>query len=566
MEGFTFIPTVDATQEFIEIANDFSNPLDIVREAISNSFDANATKIEIIFSTESDYGERNLVIRMYDDGEGMDELMLRAFFDLGNSTKRNDEEKIGEKGHGTKVYFNSSEIKVKTAKNGTFYEAVMEEPYKKLFARHLPDVKVEKREIENNEHFTEIIIKRYNKNESAKFTHENLKDYINWFTKFGSFENKFENNKYDGIKLYLKGLNRNQPEVLNFGHYFPTENKNVHKLFEKHDIAAPDYYCSWIKREGYLKNFPDIQYQIMISIEGNKVKQDYNDMIRRQRKQRIVGDYIVQDRYGLWLCKDFIPVQRRNEWIVSKGSEFTKFHGFINCQALKLTANRGSVENTSSEIMKDIEDIIRDLYDEIRESEDWDNISYLEAEAVGAKTINMEINEFKKRTENANKTNISMYKDVELIEPKSESGVFSLFIQISTLCPELFTFRVVDYNTYQGIDIIAVSKNDLEIKQAKKFYVEFKYKLTNIDFNHSFENTHSIVCWDTELKYDDEIKDIATKSRIMRITNPKNQNEYTKYFLDSDESQMKIEVFVLKQYLKEKLNISFTPRAKNQRI
>ncbi|MDO9101307.1 MAG: hypothetical protein Q8K74_08240 [Candidatus Nitrotoga sp.] len=34
MELFVITPKVDETQEFIEIANDFSNPLDLVREVI----------------------------------------------------------------------------------------------------------------------------------------------------------------------------------------------------------------------------------------------------------------------------------------------------------------------------------------------------------------------------------------------------------------------------------------------------------------------------------------------------------------------------------------------------
>ena len=49
MNTFELILKVDETQEFIEIANDFSNPLDLVREAISNSFDAEASKIWILF-------------------------------------------------------------------------------------------------------------------------------------------------------------------------------------------------------------------------------------------------------------------------------------------------------------------------------------------------------------------------------------------------------------------------------------------------------------------------------------------------------------------------------------
>lgn len=40
--GFTITPEVNSSQEFIEIAQDFSNPLDLVREGISNGFDAHA--------------------------------------------------------------------------------------------------------------------------------------------------------------------------------------------------------------------------------------------------------------------------------------------------------------------------------------------------------------------------------------------------------------------------------------------------------------------------------------------------------------------------------------------
>ena len=47
MSTFVITPKVDATQEFIEIANDFSNPLDLVREAIDNAYDAKASVIKI---------------------------------------------------------------------------------------------------------------------------------------------------------------------------------------------------------------------------------------------------------------------------------------------------------------------------------------------------------------------------------------------------------------------------------------------------------------------------------------------------------------------------------------
>lgn len=89
MKKFEITPTVDQTQEFIEIANDFSNPLEVVREAISNSFDAGANELHIAFDVVKEYGETVLQITISDNGGGMNEDGLQAFFDLGNSSRRN---------------------------------------------------------------------------------------------------------------------------------------------------------------------------------------------------------------------------------------------------------------------------------------------------------------------------------------------------------------------------------------------------------------------------------------------------------------------------------------------
>ena len=59
---YVISPEVDSTQEFIEIANDFSNPLGLVREAISNAFDAEAKNIRLDFRVVQEYGERLLKI------------------------------------------------------------------------------------------------------------------------------------------------------------------------------------------------------------------------------------------------------------------------------------------------------------------------------------------------------------------------------------------------------------------------------------------------------------------------------------------------------------------------
>jgi signal transduction histidine kinase len=107
METYEITPAVDAVREFLEIAGDFTNPLEVIREAISNAIDAGASEIKINFSQPKAVGGYVLTITIEDDGRGMDAQDLQSFFDLGNSAKRHDPNLIGEKGHGTKVYFNS---------------------------------------------------------------------------------------------------------------------------------------------------------------------------------------------------------------------------------------------------------------------------------------------------------------------------------------------------------------------------------------------------------------------------------------------------------------------------
>ena len=497
----------------------------------------------------------------------MDREGLQSFFDLGNSLRRGDPKSIGEKGHGTKVYFNSNRIEVTTTNEDYTLYALMEDPVKKLYDRKIPEVFVEETPQNGDDGGTRIRIEGYNNSRRDKFTHNNVKDYILWFTKFGSIERIFNINTYSDVILKLKGLDRSDFETISFGHIFPPESASVQQLFDSYMVKAPDHYCKRIVKQGHLKNFPEIEYHAVFSIEGNYVKYDSNDMIRRRGYQSPRGAYQIQERYGLWLCKDFIPIQRKNEWITTKGSEFTKFHAFFNCQHLNLTANRGSVDNTPSEIIDDIEYVVREMYESIITSEDWSNIEWLEAEVVGYQTEEKERKEFEKRVSRAKRANIaeirvptdSMYEKQILVEPQRESGVFALLIQLNIHYPDLFPFQILEYDTHSGIDVIVKRDDANSIDRSRLYYVELKYYLVD-SFNHTFRHLHSIVCWDTDLTDGDEVVDLSGAKRIMRISPVQNNNEYTRYFLDDPNEPHKIEVYVLKDYLKEKLGIEFRPR------
>ena len=559
MPTTSFQPSVNAVQEFIEIANDFANPLDLVREAISNAFDANATSMTISFDVIKEVGESVLLITIEDDGAGMDETTIKSFFDLGNSTRRQDRTTIGEKGHGTKVYFNSSSVHVITRANGQRISAEMKEPYRTLFNHELPTVTITT-ELANESQGTIITIKGYNHNRRELFTHERLKDHVLWFTKVGSVETQFGIDGHKDFALRLKGLDRQTPEDIVFGHRFPSQSESVQKLFDMYLIDAPKYFCSRMIKRTKLRQHPEVPVDAVFFVEGNKVKQGYNPMIRRQGYQAPEGSYTVQERYGIWLCKDYIPIQQVNEWISVKGSEYTRLHAFVNCQELRLTANRGSINNTPSEILADLRTVVEDIYTSLTASQDWIDMDWLVDEAEGFRNTEREKNDFANRIQRFNRANIAQYSGHEIVEPGHETGVFGLTLKLITIQPTIFPFQILDYNTHTGIDLIAKGDHSTPLAKSRLYYVELKYILGKEPLNHSFENLSAIVCWDTKLKHGDIITDLNGEQRRMQIQAPSHDTDYTTYLLDAPKKAVKIEVFVLRDYLKERFGIEFRPR------
>ncbi len=212
--------------------------------------------------------------------------------------------------------------------------------------------------------------------------------------------------------------------------------------------------------------------------------------------------------------------------------------------------------------MEDLKNAVINIYNEIVEGNDWRDLDWLESQAQSYNTIEKEKKDFAWRLNRIKTTKIADYKGIRLVEPKRESGVFSLFMQLDTIDKDLFPFTIVDYDTHSGIDVIVKAKDTIPIVSSKLFYVEFKYYLEK-QFNHSFENLHSIICWDIDaknVKHGDEIEDIAGERRTLKIIPPSNENDYTRFFLDDLRSSRKIEIFVLRQYLEEKCRITFRIR------
>lgn len=567
-----YTPEVKPAAEFLEICNDFTEPREIAREAVSNAFDAGATVIKITVHIDRTHGIDELVTTFVDDGHGMDQMAFKAFFSLGASTRRVMDARgfkssgaIGEKGHGTKIYFNSRRIEVKTIKDGEMVCGTMEDPHQKLQRGEMPLVEysVQPTTAPNGTH---VEVRGYNNNSQAGFGHAALKDYILWFTKFGSCEHLLGRNSFDNVVLHLTGLGYtdSESERLTFGHPFPHENTNLAALKKADKVSPLDYYVArWVFPSIAVDGKPGSVIDIVFSLEGDQAKRLINPMLHQKWKMWAEGEYNVESRYGLWVSKDFIPIARKSNWVAER-SEWTKFHAFVNSQDFRLTANRSSIDNTPASDLGCIEQTVRRVFKE-RIAPDEKYRKYLEEleRQQLYKNAEAEERDFDRRKKAAMGQKVAAFEGRTLVAPRQEGGVFSLVMQLLAIHPDLFGFTIVDYDTAFGYDLLVTHDTALDLNRAALRFVEMKHDLRR-DFSHSFAKLAAVICWDTKLANEDVVEDLTGEKRTVKITSPKSDSslEYTRYMLVSDTASHNIEVIVLKEFLKDKLKLDFRSRTK----
>lgn len=557
-------PTVQEIREFLEIAQDFTDPREAVREAISNAIDWDATEISVTVTEDRTRPDEELVVELEDNGVGLDEERLEAFFDLGRSTTSKLEGRIGYKGHGTKTYFNSREIEIFSNSQKCTVYAIMDSPLQKLMNNEVPEYQYDIERKKNSKTGTKVTIRGYNMNQNKRdFAHSVLKDYVFWFTPFGSIEKEFGITRNVDKKLYLQGLGCGHPELIKFGHVLPVENSNISKLIKARPADWTKIFVKqWIFPKRQVVDNPGKHLDLVFYIEGDEAKRSYNPMIRVRGKTPEYGMYKVEDRYGLWVCRDYIPIKRYNEWLGLGKRLETKYHAFVNCQDFRLTANRGDIGNTPPNLLHAISETVRQVFEEeiigSREYQEYEEAAELERQY---QTAEQERKDFLRRRKRVKTKKICHFEGIELIEPGVEMGVVALFNQVYALKPSLFPFHIIDYDTKRGYDALVTQSMPTDLSKETTFFIEFKYMLTS-EFNHSFKHLCAVICWDCNLSDGAEVADIQDRRRELHITLPGDDLEYTRYMLVSPRELHNIEVFILKEYLREKLAIEFHPRPK----
>jgi hypothetical protein len=590
-----------------QMVQNFNKPLELIREAISNAYDAGANNIDITIKRQLWEGEQRWVIRIKDDGAGMvrDEPApndftgsLGAFFRLGGSQKGEKQyQPVGEKCLGIKIALRSQHIKVKTwaGPNFPIWVAECERPWAAIFDGKFPVPVFSQGNGENPSHsFTEIEVVGFYDNDATHFQADEVEDYIRWFTKWGSFENRIRAGLNDQAEMLEMHLSKFRPvpsgvvsleapgsmtvRRIPFGHPFPDccsnpiiPNQKIDSLLnelnglpydqmlERLDKAKRSHWRYYIET-GTFDELPDVTWEAVISVEGEEAKRRYNPFLR-QRLQPKKFSYKTESRYGLWLCKDFFCVEQRNSIamdVLEKEGQRTRFKILLNCQNFVLNNDRNKVGGDAN-LMRGIESVAKSLVSKMVEDDSWEWMKIIEEETEVRTSIKQDKQQLQQRSVQAEKKPWLLIENEPIFfQPATEAETVLLLERLRYRFPQKFGFfEPIDWRTDEGIDCVVRSNEPGE----KCRFVEFKRDLGAGHFNHTFASLHFIVCWQVKALEGSLLEDPAKKKRKLKRY-PSDEYELPQtapWTLEGE--QQTIKVYSLKDILVEKHGVHFSSPA-----
>jgi len=464
-------PKVNEVNEFLEIASDFEDPLEVIRESLSNAYDAEATTIEITIQNRLDGSD----IIIEDDGHGMNELGLESFFDLGNSRKT---DAIGYKGHGTKIFYKSDRIEVTTVNDGTSYRAVMDDPWEKLNREELPEYELTTNSVRSGNPGTKIKITNFRSGQgfdAEELTYNKIHHYLKWKTIAGSTAHHFGDEQRDmEITITLDDdidatretlVTRNRLE-------FPDE-----QLDPDEGLYPAARMC---------KHYP--AREIAIEYEGGETTLQVVGMVGGKETRNELPTYGRHSaQFGIWFAKDHIKVERLNE-AISHDNEYIHFFFVANCQDLELSANRETIRNKASPVYQAVRDEVEYYLSKVTQ-DPWFK-SYLQTRKEGEhrRRTRKQETSLKERRERISTNGFSPDDQAEVLLGLERAGRRQRSLSVT----------VEDFDP--TADVHAIIRENGRLRNAA-----VHPQLTGLFENDvPLENTDIVVCWTrgdpTELK------------------------------------------------------------------
>ncbi|KZL89409.1 ATP-binding protein [Clostridium magnum] len=496
-------PLVKDVSIYKEIAQNIVNPLEILREAISNCHDAEAKNISILVYRNK---SSNFTIEIQDDGKGMKIDDIHRFFNLGDSNKTTVG--IGEKGLGTKIYFKSKKITLCTqTKDNEAYKVVMKSPWESLCDSVLPEYIVERNEVKLGNVGTSIMIEDYVIDNPEKyFNFETIKDYILWFTAAGSFKTYFAN--YTELHKYINNM-QIAPRIFIEDRILDLKEEiaGVHQFSQPQENPKEDCGETIYKRSiNYCRHFGP--YHRATNIDGSYVSFQIYGTISgvncRKNIAKLRQGETLKSRFGIYLSKDFIPFTKKVNLITDPN--FHHYHLLINSQAFELTADRNNISNADDAKVKWVFDeakkiineniipLASDGYFRIRRSEETEYI------------IKEKHRKILERLESFNTIDNLGISELPIIKkPDNESQVTLLFATImsneKTKHLIKYISKIGHYSHQATTDMICLDYDN------NKILVEVEYKLSNIfKHDHPYKTFDYVVCWSVDLEINEKKK------------------------------------------------------------
>ncbi|NJK32247.1 MAG: hypothetical protein HC927_07475 [Deltaproteobacteria bacterium] len=572
----TFQRKFDIENLIRELAENQVSVLEILREALSNAKDHGARRVWIRTSKD----QRNeMTVIIADDGDGMNDERLSAFWGVGATSKPSKQHAIGYKGHGSKLYFNCQRLSVATrvspAKPWRF--VVLDDPTKydgrDMHEEKQPDEAI-MREIDEmglgDSRGTVIRIERLLFDDRADLlSRARVESYCDWFTVIGDVrsglfderiqfheaiasqnplleELRGDEGELRPIEVWLRingersyapigrGKSKkdqeffsawlddvtqfaDQPGLLAYGHRFADVFDSSGGATRVRDDTSA------IRLTGPGDWYTDDGIGIILRVEGHRRQLQTYKEAKWQGHQGIYG---FEQRFGLWLCRDFIPISQRNDILRTAldrafnsdlqfgFSNLRNWKVFVNHQGFRLTANRNDVSKQES-LEARVVDALATILERARKQDSFREWLGRLRKATTERRRDREIEQMQRRLEEVEKWIQAGAKRpaIELLDVQGLEELdsdHSLMLKIPSSEQELFyvygllsgrfkmPVHIIEYNTAEGVDAIGILR-DKNLIQTNQAHVRVELKLevsANNPIHHFFDAIDVLICWD----------------------------------------------------------------------
>jgi hypothetical protein len=368
-------PEISYSHVMLELSENRLDPCEIIRELISNSYDAKASIINIYPLLEAEG------FIYFDNGCGMSETETinditpyKAFFSIGRSTKTFGET-IGYKCQGSKLCFASNALALITRCQGEEYwrSKSIDNPWKNLTDKYDIASKVDKSPWEtlkklfiHPDNLTTAILAHLNHNffqeqfrKGTMIIIQGLR--IENFSYYYGVNGSTENKAYSYLNNYIRFNTKHgdvrilHPEKTGFSpskakdiQHFPDYNEktslaiwsngqldNIEAGYpylekpseqDKPQIKTPAKvsqlrHGSFFAREVKTFRHDDITYILILAIDGNRRALEKYDQLDRQGKKGKRSGIRLTDQRGTFICAHGVKICQYNEILNAMGME-----------------------------------------------------------------------------------------------------------------------------------------------------------------------------------------------------------------------------------------------------